>query len=230
MKIKILGLLLLIMSVSQMSFSQQQVRRDTTAIKHHLNTYFLGVRYNDMNVAKNSLYNLLVVDPTGLQYLDSLALIYFDQQQFASSLLVTRDILSFNPNNALALEVNAISNERLGIKEKAADAYESLFLKTEDLNALYKMAFLRYEMKRFAEAMVATDQLIEHKLADEATVVISNGANAQLEITLKTSALHLKGLLYKEQDKKAEAAKYFQEALNLAPEFQAAKNNLNSVK
>lgn len=224
--------LLLFVGMAQIGTAQQQqsVKRDTVAIRHHLSTYFLGVRYNDMNVAKNSLYNLLIADPTGLQYLDSLALIYFDQQQFASSLLVSRDILSFNEDNVLALEINAISNERLGIRQRAADAYESLYLKTEDLNALYKLAFLRYELKRYAEAMVATDQLIEHKMADEATVVINNGNNTQLEISLKASALHLKGLLFKEQDKKAEARKYFQEALNLAPEFQVAKRDLESVK
>ena len=61
-------------------------------------------------------------------------------------------------------------------------------------------------------------------------VVFNDAENKPKEYNLKAALFNLKGLVYKVQDDKVNAKKYFEDALKLEPEFLLAKQNLAALK
>ena len=92
------------------------------------------------------------------------------------------------------------------------------------------MAFIQYELKRNQEAITNIDILLTKPEAETLKVVFNSTDNKQKEYTARVALLNLKGMVYKDQDDKVNARKYFEEALKLAPDFQFAKQNLEALK
>lgn len=189
-------------------------------------TYQAAVRYNDYDVAKQALYNMYVANPQNDSILYSLAVLYTQSQQFPSAILTAKDVLALKPGHAGALEVSGISYENLGLKDKALESYESLFLKTDDYQTLYKITFLQNDLERYTEALTNVDILLGKKETDEATVVFATEDKVEKEYPIKVALLNLKGMLKKAQGDLPAAKVQFDEALKIAPDFVLAKNNL----
>lgn len=206
------------------AYAQEQ--RDIT--QHYSQIYQRGLRYNDINVAKNALYNLVSLYPNNDSLLYSLSVIYFQSNQYASAALTSRDVLSLNPNHIGAMEISAISFENIGAQEKAIEAYEDLYLETDEYQALYKMAFLQYEAGKLEQALTNADILLNRKESADLTVTFTGADNQPKEYPIKAAIFNLKGLIAKAQDKTEEAKQFFNQALEIAPEFTMAKENLES--
>ncbi|MEM8565309.1 MAG: hypothetical protein AAGF85_02530 [Bacteroidota bacterium] len=190
---------------------------------HYARTYQAAIRYNDYNVAKHALYNMLVENPQNDSILYSLSLLYIQGQQYASAVLSANDILSIKPNHTGALEIAAISYENLGIKDKALTSYETLYLNTEDYNTLYKMAFLQYDLAKYTGSKTNVDILLGKKESEELKSLYTLANNEQKEFPIKVSLLTLKGMIDAANGDKTSAMKFFDEALALAPDFELAK-------
>ncbi len=196
---------------------------------HYARTYQVALRYNDYNVAKHALYNLLVENPQNDSILYSLSLLYIQGQQYASAVLSAKDILAIKPDHTGALEIAAISYENLGIKDKALDSYEKLYLNTDDYQTLYKMAFLQYDLGRHNEAKTNVDILLEKKETEELKSVYTLANNEQKEFPIQVSLLTLKGMISKATGDKEAARKLYNEALSLAPDFELATQELQEL-
>mgnify|MGYP001052191222 CR=1 FL=1 len=196
---------------------------------HYAFKYQAALRYNDYRVAKDALYSLLVENPQNDSILYSLSAIYFQMQQYASAALSANDLTSRNPDHTGGLEIAANSLENLGARDKALDKYESLYLKTDDYQVLYKIAFLQYELGRYPESLTNADILLAKKETEEMNAVFSEN-EAQKEYPIKVALLNLKGLINKAQGNTATAKDFFQQALEIAPEFALAKENLASLE
>lgn len=228
---KIIVIILLFITASE-GFSQEtktQENRASSVVFHYSQMYQRALRYNDINVAKNALYNLVSLYPNNDSLLYSLSVLYFQTQQYASAALTSRDVLSLNPNHIGALEVSAFSFEQIGAKEKAIEAYEKLYLQSDDYQSLYKLAFLQYELGRFNEALTNADILLNRKETPELTVTYTGANNEQKEYPIQAALFNLKGLIAKSKNETEEARKFFNQALEIAPEFEMAKENLNSL-
>lgn len=194
-------------------------------------TYFRAMRYNDMQVAKNAIYDMLASNPQAVNWLDSLAAIYFEYEQYPSSLLVSKDLLRMNSENLNAVRIAAISYEKLGLYSQAVSQYENLFLQTDDVNTLYRIATLQLQLDRNNEALTNCDLL----LSKEATVkqnkmVFPLTDKKNQQVSMLAAVYNLKGMVLSAQKKKEEAKAAFQKALEIAPDFQVAKDNLAKVK
>lgn len=220
--------IILALSISNDVFAQSNMK-ESLEYENQKEIYNRAIRYNDLAVAKNAIYNLMAMDPQNVSLLDSLALMYFEFQQFPSSLLVSRDILAINPDHLAALEISAISYERLGIKDRALEAYESLYLKNNSISTLYKIAFLQFDLNRIEESKTTADIILNKTEVDELKVVYNTADNKQREIPMKAAILNLKGLINKEQGDKEAARENFEAALALDPEFTLAKSNLDAL-
>ncbi len=196
---------------------------------HYARTYQAAMRYNDFSVAKSALLNLLVENPQNDSILYSLSVLYYQMQQYASAALSAQDVLTINPDNIGALEVAAVSYESIGAREKALETYETLYLKTDDFQVLYKMAFLQYDMKKYSESRTNADILLGKKEALELKSVYKMADGTDKEFPIKAALLNLKGLISKEEGDKAAAKGFFEQALAIAPDFQMAKDNLDSL-
>lgn len=214
--------------VAQEGESQQPTASQLFS-SHYARTYQVALRYNDYNVAKHALYNLLVENPQNDSILYSLSLLYVQGQQYASAVLSANDIIAVKPNHTGALEIAAVSYDNLGIKDKALDSYEKLYLNTDDYQILYKMAFLQYDLKKYAEAKTNVDILLGKKETEELKSVYTLADNQQKEFPIKVPLLTLKGMLTNATGDKEGARKLYNEALSLSPDFELATQQLQEL-
>jgi tetratricopeptide (TPR) repeat protein len=190
--------------------------------------YQAAMRYNDLAVAKIKLYDLIVRNPGDIRYMEALASLYFDANQFTSAALVSLDLLQLNDKNIGALEVAAYSLEQLGALDRALPHFESLYLLTGDNFSLYKSAFLQYNLKRYEEAMNSVNMLVKNAKPEEKIGFPKSQTETQ-EVNMKAAALNLKGLIYLDQSSMAEAKTAFNEAISMDPAFEQAKENLKKT-
>jgi tetratricopeptide (TPR) repeat protein len=187
--------------------------------------YEAALRYSDLSIAKQKLYDLMARNPEDLRYMEALGSLYFEAGQNASAALVAMDILKINDKNVGALEIASYALEQLGAFDRALPYYESLHLLTGDNFSLYKSAYLQYSMKRYAEAMNSLTMLMKVAKTDEKIGFAVSETETQ-QVDMKAAALNLKGLVFLDQNSKAEAKAAFNEALAIEPTFTQAKENL----
>ena len=190
--------------------------------------YQMALRYSDMSMAKAKLYDLMARNPDDLRYLEALGSLYFEGGQAASAALVALDILEVNDKSVGALEIAAYSLEQLGALDRALPHYESLYLLSGDNYSLYKSAYLQYALKRYEEAMNSVNMLVKNAKIDEKIGFPISQTETQ-EVSMKAAALNLKGMIYLDQNSKAEAKTAFTESLQLEPNFTQAKENLEKT-
>lgn len=197
--------------------------------KHYKEVFVRASKYNDVETAKSAILNMMVLSPSNLGLADTLATLYFDQQKYPSTILVSNDILVNKPNYAPILELRALSYEQLGLKARALPDYESLYLQNNNLFTLYKIAAIQGDLGRNNEAFTNLDIIIENPKALEEKLIFVDAENKQQEIPMKAGAYNIKGLIYKASDNKEEAKKSFEAALGVSPEFYLAKKNLEDL-
>jgi len=215
------------------SNSQEGQIRGITAsimVNHYSRKYAVAQRWGDYDVSKDALYDLIAEYPGNDSLIFSLAYFYYENQKHASCAVICNDLLARNPRNAPALELSAVSYEGLNLKDKALQSYESLFLMTSNNSTLYKMVSLQYDLKRYGESLTNADILLSKPQVDSLNVVFTDSKGNSKEHPLKAAVMNLKGLNLKAQGDTANAKKSFEEALKIDPAFEAAKQNLATIK
>lgn len=198
--------------------------------EHFAKKYGVAARWNDFEVAKDALYDLIVEYPGNDSLIFALAYFYYENQKYPSCVMICQDLLARNPRNGPALELSGIGYENLSIYDRALQSYESLFLLTTNNSTLYKMAALQYELKRFEESMTNIDILLTKPEVDSLKVVFNDSENKPKEYPMRAALLNLKGLVYNGRSDKINAKKSFEESLAMAPDFVLPKQNLASLK
>ncbi|GJM28209.1 MAG: hypothetical protein DHS20C17_08440 [Cyclobacteriaceae bacterium] len=208
--------------------SQAQDVKESATYLQQMNVYKLGMKYADVTIARNSLYNLIAQDPSDASLLDSLAYMYFEYQQFTSCLLVCLDILKRNPDHMAALEMSAVSYSNLGLKDKALTAYESIYLRNNSIFTLYRIAVIQLDLNRTTESSTNVNILLEKEETKTSKISINSEQGAQ-QISLEAAVYNLKGLLESSQGQKESAKASYQQALAIEPNFELAKSNLEEL-
>jgi tetratricopeptide (TPR) repeat protein len=210
--------------------TQQEQRQINPFTQHYARKYALAIQWNDYEVAKNALYDLIIENPANDSLLYTLAYYYYENQQYAPSLLIGQELLARKPKNLGYLEIAAASGEALGVADKALQNYETIYLLTNNINTLYKIAFLQFDLKRYNESLTNVDILLSKPDVSTLKVYYNDAENKSKEYLMKVAVLNLKGLILLEQGNKPGAKKLFDEALALAPDFVLAKQNLAKTK
>jgi len=231
MKKFIITILLITTGVVARSQDSTTVTQDKRPAIYWLfhNNYNLAMRYNDVAAAKDALYSLINIDPQNDSLRSNLAYLYFDNKQYPSTILACMDILANNPKHTPSLEMSAISYEELGLDEKAMNYYEKLYLITDNLETLYKLAYLQYKLKRYEESKVNLDILFKSPDLDNKKMIFQLSKIEQKEFPLRVAAVNLRGLVKQVQGDKEGAREDFNKALELAPDFIFAKNSLEQL-
>lgn len=224
---KLLLAFILVLTLGQPS--QAQDVKQSEAYITQKNVYQLGVKYADVTIARNSLYNLIAQDPNDASLLDSLAYMYYEYQQFTSCLLVCLDILKRNPDHIAALEMSAVSYDNLGLKDKALAAYESIYLRNSSIYTLYRIAVLQLDLNRPTESITNINILLEKEETKTAKISINTDQGSR-QISLEAAVYNLKGLVEASQGQNESAKASYQQALSIEPSFTMAKNNLEELE
>jgi tetratricopeptide (TPR) repeat protein len=198
--------------------------------EHYLRKYAAAARWNDPEVAKSALYDVIIENPANDSLIFTLAYYYYEEQKYASSLLVTQDLLARAPKNIGYLEMAASAAQQLGANDKALEHYETLYLLTTSIKPLYQIAFLQYNLKRYAECTNNVGILLGKPESATEKVVYNDAKGNPKEYPLKVSVLNLKGLVALAQNDKVGAKKAFTDALVISPDFVPAKENLEKTK
>ena len=209
--------------------TNEALAQNAEAMKRQRFIFENATTFNDPVVARTALYNMMAMNPTNNDLLDSLAVFYFEYGQYASAAIVAKEAQKRNPDNILAYEIAAISFESLKIKDRALTEYESLFLKNNNTFTLYKIAFLQYDLQRYNEANTSADILLRRKEVSEQTIAFQKADETQQEVPLSAALYNLKGIIAVQQEKPDQAAEMFNKALEVAPEFELAQLNLKDV-
>ncbi len=221
--------LILMISTTMIGYSQTKAK-DSPEYERQLNVYKLAKRYNDVTAIRTAIYQIIAIDTDEKAWLDTLAMFYFEYDQFGAAALVSNDAISLDPDNLLALELNAISMENIGLKENAVTRYQSLYIKEPSLNLLYKIAFLNYELERFTECETVINQVLDDAESMIEKVNFQGDNDQIIEVTMHTAIRNLLGLLRIEQGKTDEAIKIFEEILYQHPNFSLVKEALAELK
>lgn len=215
---------------------QQQAAADslptasTILTDHYLRKYSIATRWNDFEIAKDALYDIITENPGNDSIIFTLAYFYYEQQKFAPALLISQDLLQREPKNEGYLELAAVSAQSLGVYERALQHFESLYLLNDNIRTLYQIAFLQYNLKRYAECTNSINIILGRPAASTEKVVFNDAKGQQKEYLLKVAIINLKGLVALDQNDKVNAKKAFAEALALAPDFFPAKENIEKTK
>ena len=190
------------------------------------NIYNKSKLYNDPTVSINALYKMISLQPDNLNLLDTLLREYIGVSRWPSAYMVSREILSNNPNNLFALEVSCIALQNLGLKQQSLNEYESLYLKTDREDVLYTIAFLQYELKNYNESINNLNILLEKNSIDSIKVSVNMTGNMTQQIAMKSQLHYLKGIIYEEKNDNENAKIQFKKAINISPDFESAIKKL----
>lgn len=231
-KLKIFGFITFL----TFSFHSNAQKADTISyaendVRKNYAIYHLANQFNDPAVARMALYQILVYSPDQTKVLDSLALQYYSVNNYISAALVAKETLKINPNDELALELAGSSLSNIGVKDQALDYYEKLFLKNDDSNTLYQIAFMQYELKRYQESKASVDILMGRAEIDGLTLIFPKmDKKSNQEVSMRAALTNLKGLIAEAEKKKEDATNFYLEALKLAPGFEIVQANLKRLR
>lgn len=198
--------------------------------QHYFKKYAMAMRWNDDQVAKDALYDMIVENPKNDSLIFALAYLYYENQQYAPTMLVAQELLARDAKNLGYLELSGVSFENLGLLDKALQNFESIYLLSNNTMALYKVAFLQYDLKRFNEALTNVDILLGKADIETLKAGFNDAQNKPKDYPLKVAVMNLKGLVLEGNNDKLGAKKMYEEILKLAPDFQPAKLNLGKLK
>ncbi|WP_420319166.1 tetratricopeptide repeat protein [Ekhidna sp.] len=185
--------------------------------------------FNDPVVARTALYSLLAENPGNVALYDSLALIYFQYNQNASAALVAQQALQINPDDQFALEIAATSLDKLGAKDRSLNFYEKLYLASGNVNTLYKVSFLQFELKRYNEANTSLDLIIEDPQSEGIAIGFPTEDGQGQSVNLKIAAHRVKAMILEDKgDIEGAKAKYL-EVLEMKPGFQIVQQQLREM-
>jgi tetratricopeptide (TPR) repeat protein len=219
--------ILLTITLTFLVFNFSSVAQNEDAIKRAKAKYNASIRFNDFQVAKNAVYDLMVLEPNNHSYLDSLAYIYFEFNQYASAALVSREALKRNPNNQLVLQIGAKSLDQLGALDQSLKMYQKLYTVSDDAYVLYEVIQKQYALKKYDDAMINTELLLGKNIVNGSNVYAKDKDGNEIEVPFKAVILNMQGLIARGKGDEESAKKYFNSALNLAPKYALPQENLN---
>ncbi len=205
----------------------QDETQNEAQIERAKQKYKRSLKYNDFAVAKDAIYDLIILEPNNNSYLDSLAYMYFEFNQYASAALVSRDALKKEPNNQMMLQIGAKSLDQLGALDQSLKMYQKLYNISDDGFVLYEVIQKQYDLKQYDEAMINSELLLGKRIVEGSRVYAKDEEGNEIEVPFKAVIKNLQGMIARGQGDEESAKKYFNSALSLAPNYALAKENLN---
>ena len=224
-RIILTGLLTLTISTV---FSQKLRKQDLLNIEKSV--YKNALKNYDIEVAKNAVYRILELEGEQSTYLDTLAYIYFKQQNYLSCLQVSNKILKQKEKKDI-LEFKAVSLEKLNDIKSAIDVYEKIYAINKDVVSAYKLAQLQQQLKRVAEAFTTLKSGENLKFPEKLSITFPTAKKGQAQnVPFKAAYYNLMALTAYDLHNYDMAIKYYDEALKVYPDFFLAKQNKAVVK
>jgi tetratricopeptide (TPR) repeat protein len=197
------------------------------AFATQMKVYSSALKYYDLQVATTALYNAMAIKPERKDLRDSLANLYFLGERYGQAYTIGEEILKEDPKRTDMLAIVAVSKQSLGFAKEALADYETLYKDSKQVYYLYQIASLQHQLKRVGECLVSLDQILADESATKQQVSLRNANNSSQNVPMKAASLNLKGIITLELNQAANAREYFNQAIKVFPDFEAAKANLS---
>lgn len=229
MKKLLLILLMVVICFNSNAQNTSTINNATNDTIMQQSIYSKALMFGDYVVAKQALFNLIAYKPDRVDYIDSLARVYFGLGAYPQSLLASKIVLEKEPKNLIMLELAAISQDALGNKKDALELYEKLFGQTKSLKHGYQMAVLQFGLQRFGECSATCDALLTNKEVLTEKISINVDQSSSQDVPLSAAIHNLKGVMFKELNQIDKAKAAFETALKEDATFVLASKNLEII-
>lgn len=199
---------------------------------HFQRTYLQALKYNDFNVAINSMQNIIAETPAiqGMPLKDTLSMLYFATKAYYPALILAEEVNKANPSNINALARAGECYQNLGDSKKAVAAYETVSPILKNPYYYYQLAVCQYDLKRVAESEANIKRVMADTNSNHIAVnfTLQNGADQQ--VPASAAVLNLAAVMQMENKHFDQAKLLLQNALKLYPDFIGAQQNLQVVE
>lgn len=205
----------------------------TEMVQLQKSIYANAAKYNDIVAAKDALYALIELDPTGggtASYKDSLLNLFYGSQQYVSAVLLGRELHDQDPKNKSRLAILALAEQNLGVYVESLDHYKKLYDLSQNPSDLYQAAVLEFQLQRYLECNISLDKILSNPASEKEKIYIAYNQQQGQECPLKAAAFNIKGYSAQSMNKMDDAKMMFNEALKVFPEFELAKNNIKQLE
>ena len=191
----------------------------------------LAKKYNDSEVFKNTLYELISIEGENTPYKDTLADFYFKTGEYVSFLLLNDERLKRHPGNTDYMLNQAVAYEKIGNLKKAVEYFEKVYAaRPDDMKTGFQLAWNQYQLKRVDETYRTLMSMKDKPFPEKVFVKIPGVQNKIINVPLKAAYYNLLGLTSYDLHNLDMAVKYFDEALKIHPGFESAKQNKAAVE
>ncbi len=218
----IIGIIIIQISNAQSSFSE-------SVKDHYQKTYQQALQYNDINVAINSLQNIMAETPGNDKFLlkDTLSMLYFASKNYYSALLLAKEVYHSTPSNVNARARAGECNQNLGETKDAITDYEIVAPVLKNPYYYYQLAVCQYGLKRITECETNINKVLIDTNSNKIGVsfILPNGNEQQVPVS--AAVLNMRAVMRMDAKNYTDAKKYLENALQIFPEFEGARQNLN---
>ena len=194
-----------------------------------LDVYTFAVSVQDYPTAIAELVRYIVQHPSEVAFQDTLIALYYKAGRYNSAINLSAKVMQERPDDLLALEYKSMSLHAAGRRQEALGSYSLLYDKTKKIYHLYQIASLQYQLVEDIACKGTIRRLLEHpELEMEKVNIWANGSHKFLP--MKAAVYNLKGNVDLRNEDLKEAESAFRKALEVEPDFQLAKNNLELLK
>ncbi|MFK7952487.1 MAG: tetratricopeptide repeat protein [Ekhidna sp.] len=212
--------------------SQEMVEGDSVPweLRKQSFVYNSAKLFSDPVVARSALYQLIAENPANAALYDSLAILYLKYDNYVSATLVAQQSLMITPENEFAIEIAAAGYDNLGVKDKATVFYERLYLSNNDINTLYKISFLQFELGRYGESNTNLDIVISNPKSETEMIGFPTVDRRGQDVPLKVAAQRVKAMIIEQTESKENALKAYLDVLKMYPDFQIVQQQMTELR
>ena len=216
-------------SVPKAEIAETQPQSMKDSIPDEVKIYHIALSFADYEVAKNAMFSLIVKNPSRIDYLDSLARIYFSMNAYPQCLAAAEFVLKAQPDNQQMMELSAICQNAMKNEKEALEMYDKLYAKSKSVYHLYQIAVLQYSLQRNGECKTSIETILADKDAPNQKMQISYDEQNAQNVPLIAAAYNLRAVLEKDLKETDKAKADFEAAIKAYPDFKLAKNNLDMI-
>ena len=200
---------------------------------------------NNFEVAKDLYNQILEVDPSHLQALNNLGVVFQELGKYQKAIRCYEKVIEINPGHLQALNNLGVEFQKLGKYQKAIRCYEKVIeINPNHLQALNNLGVIFKKLEKYQTAIRCYEKVIEidpnHlQTLNNLGVVFQKLEENQkaisfyekiIEIDPKNMNIHLiLGSIFHELGKYQKAIRYYEKVIEIDPNHMQALNNLGSV-
>jgi len=218
-----------LLSILSFGLASALVSQENNQKPAYLEIYRQAIRYNDLNTAAYALTGI-ILEGGNESFRDTLALVYYNMNNFPGAYKLAGEINEKNPENITALTLLADITGKAGEVKTSVEWYEKLCKLNASPFNHYQLASKQFILERNLECKQSLKKVLEDSTnANQLKIRLEIGEGYGEDVTVTAAALNMMGAVaYREKDIKG-AEDWYRKAVKSFPDFVIAKQNLQEL-